>query len=122
MPDTVLTTLTDKAASSTSSIWKWVLGTAIAVIALFVTWLFYWQRKKITKLTCEKLDLASQLATLQTQLKQEDNEDKAKVIAQEITDAQKKIAAREAELVKLREAAEQNKKDIERVSSWDQIK
>ena len=122
MSDTVLSTLVNKASSSPSSIWKWVLGTVIAVIALFTTWLFFWQRKKIAQLTCDKLAIASQLATLQTQLKQEANEDKAKVIIQEITETQKKIVARDAELAKLREAAEQNKKDIERVTEWSQIK
>lgn len=120
-PTTTLASLATSQKSSSNAVWAWLIGALVTIVAIYVLWRLRRQAKRIEELELDKSKMATELDTLRIQLKQTANKEEAADLQAKITELMSKIDQRNHQLTEAKAKAETDKKDIEKVTSWDQI-
>lgn len=118
---TTLEQLSSSQASSSSKIWKWVLGGLITLVAVFIVWKIRSQAKKIARLETDNTDLKCQFDEIALRLKEEKSQERSKELLGEMLEIKTQMEERTKQLEALRDEYLKNKNDIAKVTSWGQI-
>jgi hypothetical protein len=113
-----LPALAEAQKSSSSAIWKWILGGVITIVAALVLWKMRRQAAKITQLENEKSELQAKLDESLINLKQAKNNTDTATLVSDLGALHKQIQERDATLIGAKAWVEQAREDLRKVTTW----
>ncbi len=116
-----LSSLIDKAKTTTKKWWKWMLGVAIALVVLFVVWRIRSQAKKIAALEAQQAAQKELIKDLEVRAANEKDAAAAKVLQGEVTKLKEDMDQRDVELQKMKNENTEAQKVVDKAKTWDEL-
>lgn len=113
--------LVAKAKKTESSTWKWILGVCIAAIVIFAAWMLKRKYAELQRLRAEKNLDAERQKDMETQAKNEKDQNLAKALSEEADLLNTRVKERETDIMAKERAYEEAKKRVNDAKNWKEL-
>ncbi len=117
----MLDKLVAKAKKTDSKVWKWILGAAIVAIVIFAAWMLKRKYDELQRLRAEKNLDAERQKDMETQAKNEKDQNLAKALSEEADLLNTRVKERETAIMAKERAYEEAKKRVNDAKNWKQL-